>query len=414
MFQNTSSMARLSPSIPVPVAASNAISMLVYRSKAARSYSETDLAQLLTKARKRNRSEHLTGLLIYDAGCFFQWIEGPHAGLARVWESIQRDPAHHHIELLRRHVMPKRLFARWDMRLARRPGAAASNSNGLSHSIVSSTQDWVEKLRSWPQSLPKTLWDEVFNCAIAPLDSGASSVGPQAERAPCPVWHPAQGAAAELARWSLTPQLLIAEEFAAGLVAQGATLESIYGEVFEPAARHIGMLWNDDRCSDMDMSLAMGRLQCTARTLGSQLGADAGAAHCGHSVLVAPQPGESHMLGAAMNSELYLRAGWNVSCEFPDNDRALDQLVRKNWFDVLDLSLSNAICRTHRLNEMRATIRNAHAASMNPAIAVIVDGRAFFEEPQNYLQVGADAGCGSVCDSLLTASRLMDAPPLRQ
>jgi hypothetical protein len=58
---------------------------------------------------------------------------------------------------------------------------------------------------------------------------------------------------------------------------------------------------------------------------------------------------------------------------------------------------------------MRVTIRAAQASSMNPALAILVEGRSFFERPRAYLDVGADIGCVSATDAVLTAERLLDA-----
>jgi hypothetical protein len=127
----------------------------------------------------------------------------------------------------------------------------------------------------------------------------------------------------------------------------------------------------------------------------------------GHAVLIAPEPGESHGLGAAMASELFWRDGWDVSCEFPSSDAHLGQLLKDRWFDVLELSSSTALARDHRLAAISVTIRAAHAASQNPALMIIVDGRAFIERPQAYLDIGADAGCVTVVEALPAAHRLL-------
>jgi hypothetical protein len=110
-----------------------------------------------------------------------------------------------------------------------------------------------------------------------------------------------------------------------------------------------------------------------------------------------------------MGSELFWRDGWDVSCEFPNTDSALRGLVRDHWFDVLDLSLSSALLREQELQAMRVTIRAVQASSMNPALAILVEGRSFVERPRAYLDVGADIGCVSSTDAVLTAHRLLDA-----
>ena len=101
-------------------AAAKPVAVLAYRSRPLVPPSITELEQILVAAQRRNRFEGLTGILIYDQGHYFQWLEGPRRGLMRVWESIRADPRHNDFKILRRQTMPERLFDGWDMRLARR------------------------------------------------------------------------------------------------------------------------------------------------------------------------------------------------------------------------------------------------------------------------------------------------------
>jgi len=71
------------------------------------------------------------------------------------------------------------------------------------------------------------------------------------------------------------------------------------------------------------------------------------------------------------------------------------------------LSQSGALRRDTRLTSIRATIDSARAASLNPSLIVMVDGRTFAERPQVYRAVHANAMCASVLDSALMAERLL-------
>ena len=51
------------------------LSTLTYRSKATGPMSELELYRLARAAQIRNRAEGITGLVIYDQGNFFQWLE---------------------------------------------------------------------------------------------------------------------------------------------------------------------------------------------------------------------------------------------------------------------------------------------------------------------------------------------------
>lgn len=395
---------------------SDPIGMLAYRSRSVNPPSEIELANLLRRAQERNSAENITGLLIYDQGHFFQWLEGPEDALARIWNSIRRDPRHREIEILREQILPERFFASWDMRLARR----IRDGFEKALAVAPAPTDLLKKVRGRPAVLADSVWDRVFADVVVPCLGLKHAVPFSDKRIPDPgfqpgdlhpaaaIWHASRKAASELAGALLSADGNESVLYVHGLVSQGAKIEPLIREVFEPAARCLGELLEDGVCNDFNVSVALGRLQLEVRRLSAGVGRDEYAVRPGHAILIAPQPGEPHGLAATLGSELFWRDGWDVSCEFPSSDNALRGLVRDQWFDVLDLSLSNALLREHELQAMRVTIRAAQASSMNPAIAILVEGRSFFERPSAYLDVGADIGCASSTDAVLTAQRLLD------
>ena len=390
------------------------LTMLAYRSRAVVSPTQAELDRILRAAQRRNHDEHVTGLLIYDQGCFFQWLEGPGPGLSRVWGSICRDPRHHSIEVLREESMPTRFFGSWDMRLAQR----ARGKIDAALAVVDTPRDLLKRLHGRPAVLPHDAWDAVFADVViprlrntharAPAAATCGGVMVQRPAAAGSIWHAPGGAAAELGGILLAVDAGKTVRYIDALLDQGAGVEALYSEVFEPAARWLGGLSDEDLCSDFSVTMGLGRLQLEARRLGRIIGPHDPRALPGHAVLVAPQPGEPHGLGAAMSSELFGRQGWDVSCEYPGSDEVLVRRVHDQWFDVLDLSLSGALRRDHRLQAMGDTIRAAQAASLNPALTVIVGGRSFVDSPKAYLDVGADIGCTSSSDLVATAQRLID------
>lgn len=57
----------------------------------------------------------MTGVLLYSAGTFHQYLEGPEKGLDRVYAAILRDPMHHHIFEIVREPIERREFPNWTM-----------------------------------------------------------------------------------------------------------------------------------------------------------------------------------------------------------------------------------------------------------------------------------------------------------
>jgi hypothetical protein len=395
-------------------AAADPVAGLAYRSRPVAEPTPAELDDLLRKARQRNRLEGLTGLLIYDHGFFFQWLEGPKSALQRVWESIRRDPRHTDLTILRDQMLPRRFFTGWDLRLARRTRGDLDRI----FTVMETPRDLLAKLRLQPSVLADAAWDEVFADAILPrvgsvlVPQRANAAGAGSPRVIAPrrlgaAWHPPRGVGAELAGILLAVDGCDTDRYVGALIEQGAGLETLFQEVFEPAARCLGGLWEEDRCDEFHVTLALGRLQLEVHRLSRSLARQPPAMLPGHAILIAPQPGEAHGLNATMNRELFVRDGWDVSHKIPSDNNGLRDILHENWFDVLDLSLSGALRREQQLPAMRVTIRAARAASLNPEIAVMVDGRSFVDRPDAYLEVGADLACVTSTGAVSAARALL-------
>jgi hypothetical protein len=192
--------------------------------------------------------------------------------------------------------------------------------------------------------------------------------------------------------------------------AEAGALHLVCATVSEPAARCLGDMWAADDCSDVEVTVGLGRLQQAFRRLCAATQQPPAWLAQRRVVLVAPQPGEPHLLGAVLDAEMLWRAGCDVRCEFPADDAALDALVAGTWFDAVDLTLSAVYRRPHWQARMAATVAAMRHASRNPALAVVVGGRTFHDpvpagdEP---VHVGADAECGSAAQIVQALGRAL-------
>jgi hypothetical protein len=390
---------------------SAALSAIVYRSRAVQPLSGTELHWLTQVAQSRNRTEAITGLVVYDEGCFYQWLEGPREGLGRVMESIRRDPRHTDVEILDEHPSSMRHFGGWPMKLAAHalgaapwqrdaiePPAAIMNDLHLHPGEAPALLIKLSPASNTPRSeyapreadgraagslLAAPVLHDVFRTAVIPhlLSHYARSPRPSG-----PAWT----RVGELA------QLLIAADpdAASALLARLAVAESasaIAASIIEPAARALGDFWQDDVCSEFDVAIGLYRLQSAVRRIGLHAMPHYDGDAPPPAVLVVPEPGERHLLGAALHSDALWQAGWAPQSEFPATDTALQDLVHEQWFDALDLSLSPAFRRDHWLPRVSTTIAKARQASRNPGLVIVVGGRVFTEGADAGTQVGADA-----------------------
>ena len=416
-----------------PATSATPVSTLVYESQALAPLSDEELQQLVATAQARNRAVGVTGVLVYDRGRFLQWLEGPSHAVERVWQSIRNDRRHGGIRLVASLTGSVRSFGASAMALATRKSEGAGS--GSTRGQFDLPGALVDALYRSPQTVLGVFARLAGRSAakLAPPGSGSGDT-PVYRALPAEPWgvvklvddlvvpellarlpHSNLSGVAIDPHTSELAQLLLAThpEAAFALIdrlrSDGRTLGRLCAGLFEPAARELGDLWRSDRCGEFEVSVGLVQLQVALRRAASdgRLAAVPGNPHRTGSVLVAPAPRETSLLGSGIASELFWRAGWDVRSEFPKTDADLGQLLKERWFDVLDLSLSTALVRDQRLPAMAASIRVAHRYSRNPGLVVIVDGRVFNERPDAYSEVGATAGSASADDLVATARRAL-------
>ncbi len=404
------------------------LATLAYRSKATASLSEGQLHDLLVTSQANNRKSGLTGLLIYDEGQFFQWIEGEPDRLDPMWEAIQRDQRHTNIELIGRQCVPLRFFGDWDMRLSVRSSDHFGKSEGISHAPA----ELIDSLFRRPQGLSSLQADLSPLAADMRAQHALASdprLSPDAMRGVDPTLRDVIQTIVVpqlIARHNPRREVLLPVDLRVGELVRQLTradpqagrslIEQFYLEthslrklcacLIEPAARGLGDLWRDDECGDIDVTIGLSRLQSAVR--GTSAGAVPASVADAPTVLVVPQPGEIHVLGAMLDAQSLHQQGWQPQAEFPASDNALECMVSNTWFDALDLTLSTAFRREHWLPRVAQTIARVRAASRNPALVIIAGGRVFSETSN---AIGGVAHANSVLADA-TSSTAGDVAPL--
>lgn len=387
------------------------VSTVTYRSRMVAPMSELELHRLARAAQLRNRAEAVTGLMVYDRGWVFQQLEGPSVGLARIWASIRADRRHAGIEVLGDAPIDARHFQDWDLKLSVHGAQAGLGQQGISEAPPELISRLYRGER--PADLPVSAWlpalqgpgqllaaaDALRLSRAALSDLIATVIVPRLCAArPMPGTH-APSLAAALAALLIASDATAAFTLVKAAAHRYGSLGTLATYLLEPAARELGDFWQSDDCSEIEVTLGLLRLQAIAREFG--IGTPRLTALLPPVVLVAPQPGEAHMLGAALDAEMLWHAGWNPRVDFPSSSRALDALVANTWIDALDLSLSTSFQRDHRLAQVEQTISSARLASLNPDMVVVVSGRIFSECPEagdraaSGRHLGADATFGS-------------------
>jgi len=190
----------------------------------------------------------------------------------------------------------------------------------------------------------------------------------------------------------------------------GASLETLYLELMSPAARHLGEMWTEDRCSFADVTIGLGSLRELMRRLSPEFLDGAEREDPRRRALLVQVPGEQHSLGLHMAAEFFRRAGWEVAAETPQTRDDLAGLVRDQWYGVVGISVGSDA----QLPEVASCVRAVRQASRNRGVGVMVGGPAFVCHPGRAALVGADAAATDGRQAPVQAERLLaQAPPRR-
>ena len=97
----------------------NPIHVVVYASSASQLISPVQLESILLQARKKNATNGITGLLLYEGGNFLQILEGHKHPLEATYNRIKQDSRHKGLITLLSRQIPARNFGNWSMAYTR-------------------------------------------------------------------------------------------------------------------------------------------------------------------------------------------------------------------------------------------------------------------------------------------------------
>jgi len=183
---------------------------------------------------------------------------------------------------------------------------------------------------------------------------------------------------------------------------RGLSMETLYVELLEPTARHLGEMWDRDECDFIDVTLGVGRLQKLLAIFNDTYALPQ---LCDRRVfLMATAPGNQHSFGASMIEKLLSAAGWQVEVEYSGNVNQLVNAVKSNWFAVVGLTAGSDA----QLPALETAIAEVRQHSKNPLVSVLVGGPMFTLNPQLAAKMGADATAPNAPTAVLAAQKLFD------
>lgn len=195
-------------------------------------------------------------------------------------------------------------------------------------------------------------------------------------------------------------------QFVDELLHQGVTTDRIFLELIAPAARQLGLMWEQDLCDFTEVTCGLVRMHEITHRLGfeyqngPQLGGDV------QRIMLASAPGSQHFLGMTIVSDFFRKAGWDVVIEISLSEKELEHAVNNEWFDVIGIS-----CATEaQLKTLPGLIRALKAASGNPEPGILLGGPIFTVQEHDARRLGADGICLDVKEAVALAASFRSNP----
>lgn len=192
------------------------------------------------------------------------------------------------------------------------------------------------------------------------------------------------------------------DTYVQSLIAEGLASEAIFLHLLAPAARHLGYLWDEDMCDFTQVTIGLVRMQQITLRLGSEFQEKRKLAMEGMRALFAPVPGSQHTFGVLMVSEFFRREGWQVWMELGSSEATLLEAVKKDWFDVIGLSVG---IDAH-VESLTDSIRHIRLSSANRNAKILIGGPLLALSPDLYKEVGADGAASDAATAVELARTL--------
>ncbi len=207
----------------------------------------------------------------------------------------------------------------------------------------------------------------------------------------------------EFALLCLNPDLSKAESFVQDLLNNGVSAESVYLNLFAPAARQLGALWEEDVCNFIQVTIGLVQIQTITRKLGNSFNEKRTQGARGEKALFAPSPGSQHTFGALMVSEFFRKEGWQVWMELGSAESDLLTTIADEWFDLIGLSIGSDA----ELDGLSGLIARIREASHNPSVFVMIGGPAIHGRTDLSNRFGADAFAADAASAVELAKELL-------
>lgn len=130
--------------------------------------------------------------------------------------------------------------------------------------------------------------------------------------------------------------------------AEGVTRQGVYLGFITAAARRLGVGWDTDQLSFLQVTYGTGHLYALMRALRAEGPAARKAFDRSRCALFATVPGEDHGIGITVAADMFREVGWEIDLQIGTDHDILISHIEKTQPHIIGLSLSTA----HRLDAL--------------------------------------------------------------
>ena len=196
----------------------------------------------------------------------------------------------------------------------------------------------------------------------------------------------------------------ISKTYVEALIDEGVNLEDVYLELFQPSARLLGTIWEEDTEDFSAVTLALWKMQQTMYYFSDSFLNESQLIQRKGTVFLCPYPGSQHSMGLFMVSEFFRKDNWNVLGDPSITSNDLKTKISKNFFDILGISIGSL----SQVDGLSTLIKSLRKISKNSDICMMIGGPMALKSPNLFNNVGADAQASNAKDAILQATDLIE------
>jgi methanogenic corrinoid protein MtbC1 len=221
------------------------------------------------------------------------------------------------------------------------------------------------------------------------------------------VYNPGDSEVVQFAELCLASDAEECIQFVEALLATNVGADGIFLKLLAPAARRLGVMWEDDRVDFMQVTMGLLKMHQITHRLGYEYQNGPQKAGAVRRVMLASAPGSQHILGLAMVSEFFRKDGWQVVVEVATTEQELLHAVGNEWFDLVGLSVG----LVEQIAILPSLLGRIHQSSRNPAAKFILGGPAFLMSEVSAESLGAHAVSTDAAEAIKHAAKLVAPTP---